>query len=184
MINRINQIMELANKEKYLVLKQAIYKEKNYYVALQVTDDEENITEKVVVFEQVNVNGQESVQKVSDPSIATLVCKYVGLVDEAQLKKCTFYRGTLGHYDGATPIKDFSVLVVFFSKADTTQLSVLREYDGEYVELLYDYKTHALAQSDEGLTRLQKLERIELLSDDKYECEVEILKSTINNEGK
>lgn len=106
------------------------------------------------------------------------------LYDEAQLKKCTFYRGTLGHYDGATPIKDFSVLVVFFSKADTTQLSVLREYDGEYVELLYDYKTHALAQSDEGLTRLQKLERIELLSDDKYECEVEILKSTINNEGK
>ena len=87
MINRINQIMELANKEKYLVLKQAIYKEKNYYVALQVTDVEENITEKVVVFEQVNVNGQESVQKVSDPSIATLVCKYVGLVDEAQLKK-------------------------------------------------------------------------------------------------
>ncbi len=87
MINRINQIMELANKEKYLVLKQAVYKEKNYYVALQVTADEENITDNIVVFEQVNINGQESVQKVSDPSIVTLVCKYVGLVDETQLKK-------------------------------------------------------------------------------------------------
>lgn len=79
--------MELANKEKYLVLKQAVYKEKNYYVALQVTADEENITDNIVVFEQVNINGQESVQKVSDPSIVTLVCKYVGLVDETQLKK-------------------------------------------------------------------------------------------------
>ncbi len=87
MINRINQIMELANKEKYLVLKQAIYKEKTYYIAIQITDDEENITEKVVVFEQVDVDGQESVQKVSDPSLATLVCKYVGLVDETELKK-------------------------------------------------------------------------------------------------
>lgn len=79
--------MELANKEKYLVLKQAIYKEKTYYIAIQITDDEENITEKVVVFEQVDVDGQESVQKVSDPSLATLVCKYVGLVDETELKK-------------------------------------------------------------------------------------------------
>ena len=106
------------------------------------------------------------------------------LYDEAQLKKCSFYRGTLGHYDGATTVKDFSVLVVFFSKADTTQLSILREYDGEYVELLYDYKTHSLVQSDEGLTRRQKQERIVLLSDNKYDCEVEILKSTISNEGK
>lgn len=89
MINRINQIMELANKEKYLVLKQAIYKEKNYYVALQVTDDEENITEKVVVFEQVNVNGQESDSKrISDAKYRNFSNdKYVGLVDEAQLKK-------------------------------------------------------------------------------------------------
>ena len=79
--------MELANKEKYLVLKQAIYKEKTYYIAIKITDDEENITEKVVVFEQVDVDGQESVQKVSDPSLATLVCKYVGLVDETELKK-------------------------------------------------------------------------------------------------
>lgn len=108
----------------------------------------------------------------------------VDLGDEAQLKKCSFYRGTLGHYDGATTVKDFSVLVVFFSKADTTQLSILREYDGEYVELLYDYKTHSLVQSDEGLTRRQKQERIVLLSDNKYDCEVEILKSTISNEGK
>ena len=100
--------------------------------------------------------------------------------DEAQLKKCTFYRGILKHYDGAASVKDFDVLVVFFSKADTTRLSVLREYNGEYVELLYDYKTHILIQSDEGLTRLQKLERIELLSDDRYDCEAEILKSLKN----
>lgn len=104
----------------------------------------------------------------------------VDLGDEAQLKKCTFYRGILKHYDGAASVKDFDVLVVFFSKADTTRLSVLREYNGEYVELLYDYKTHILIQSDEGLTRLQKLERIELLSDDRYDCEAEILKSLKN----
>ena len=41
MENRIHQVMELENGKKYVVIKQAIYKGHNYFVAARLTDDEE-----------------------------------------------------------------------------------------------------------------------------------------------
>ena len=86
MINRINQVMELADGKKYVVVKQAIYKFKTYYVCLRVTDDEENVLEELVVFEEVDYNNQKSVQKVKDQNILKLVLEYVGLLNEESLK--------------------------------------------------------------------------------------------------
>lgn len=86
MINRINQVMELADGKKYVVVKQAIYKSKTYYVCLRVTDDEENVLEELVVFEEVDYNNQKSVQKVKDQNILKLVLEYVGLLNEESLK--------------------------------------------------------------------------------------------------
>lgn len=86
MINRINQVMELADGKKYVVVKQAIYKEKTYYVSLRLTDDEENVMEELVVFEEVDFNNKKSVQKVKDQNILKLVLEYVGLLNEESLK--------------------------------------------------------------------------------------------------
>lgn len=86
MINRINQVMELADGKKYVVVKQAIYKGKTYYVSLRLTDDEENVMEELVVFEEVDFNNQKSVQKVKDQNILKLVLEYVGLLNEESLK--------------------------------------------------------------------------------------------------
>lgn len=90
MINRINQVMELADGKKYVVVKQAIYKGKTYYVSLRLTDDEENVMEELVVFEEVDFNNQKSVQKVKDQNILKLVLEYVGLLNEESLKSVNF----------------------------------------------------------------------------------------------
>lgn len=86
MINRINQVMELANGKKYVVIKQAIYKGNTYYVSLRLTDDEENVMEELVIFEEVEINGQKNMKKVKDYNLAKLIFEYVGLLNEESLK--------------------------------------------------------------------------------------------------
>ncbi len=87
MINRINQIMELANGKKYLIFKQAIYKNQNYYISVRITDDEEDILDELVVFKDVVYKDQDCMQKVDDPNLLTLIFKYVGLVNEEDVKR-------------------------------------------------------------------------------------------------
>lgn len=89
MENRINKIMELADGNKYLIYKQAIYKNENYYVAVKVTDDEEDIediesidNENVKVLHELEYEGQLSVEDVTDPDLFKLIVKYTGLEEE------------------------------------------------------------------------------------------------------
>ena len=81
MTNRINQVMELANGKKYTVVKQAVYKGNTYYVSLRLTDDEENIMNELVVFQEVDYKGQKSVEKVADQKLLSLILEYVGLLN-------------------------------------------------------------------------------------------------------
>ena len=81
MENRINQVMELENGKKYVVVKQAIYKSHNYFVTARLTDDENDILEEYVIFEEVDYNGKKSVQKVTDGNVFNMIVKYVGLAD-------------------------------------------------------------------------------------------------------
>lgn len=89
MENRINKIMELADGNKYVVIKQAIYKNENYYVAARVNDDEtdimdiENPDEKNLrVLHELIYEGNPSVEDVTDPDLFKLIIKYVGLEEE------------------------------------------------------------------------------------------------------
>ena len=84
MENRINQVMELADGRKYVVIKQAIYKGNNYFVSMRLTDDEEDVTDEIIVFQEVEHEGQKSVQKVKDPNLFSLICKYVGVLEEQE----------------------------------------------------------------------------------------------------
>lgn len=81
MENRINQVMELENGKKYVVVKQAIYKNHNYFVTARLTDDENDVLEEYVIFEEVDYNGKKSVQKVTDGNVFNMIVKYVGLAD-------------------------------------------------------------------------------------------------------
>ena len=57
MENRINSILELNNGEKYVVLNQAIYQDRNYYLVAKVTDDEKDVTGEVKVCEETIDDG-------------------------------------------------------------------------------------------------------------------------------
>lgn len=89
MENRINKIMELANGNKYIIAKQAIYKNENYYVAIRITDDESALTniqdltqDNVKVLREMLFEGRLSVEEVTDPKLFKLIVKYVGLDEE------------------------------------------------------------------------------------------------------
>ena len=99
------------------------------------------------------------------------------IYDANQMKNCIFYKGKLGwHYDSGNFHREFKVLVIFYDQYDVNKIIVLRECDGEYVELLYDRKTHLLIPDENklNLKRWQIKERILILEDNLYDCIAEI----------
>ena len=50
--NLINNILTLGNKEKYMVLNQAVYQNKNYYLVVQVSENEEEVLGKFKFLEE------------------------------------------------------------------------------------------------------------------------------------
>ena len=87
MKNRINKIFKLKNGKKYLVLKQAIYREESYCVTIGVTDDENDFTEEIVFFKEIMKDERPYMEQVKDPKLMELVAKYVGLVDPKDVAK-------------------------------------------------------------------------------------------------
>ena len=89
MENRINKIMELADGNKYIVVKQAIYKNENYYVAAKINEEETDVLdidkvseENIKVFHEVVYENEPSVEDVTDPELLKLIIKNVGLEEE------------------------------------------------------------------------------------------------------
>lgn len=76
MENLINSILTLDNDEKYMVLNQALYQNKNYFLVARVTDDEEDVLEEFKLLEETEVNGEKALQLVTDEKIIDLLTKY------------------------------------------------------------------------------------------------------------
>lgn len=76
MENLINSILTLDNDEKYMVLNQALYQNKNYFLVTRVTDDEEDVLEEFKLLEETEVNGEKALQLVRDEKIIDLLTKY------------------------------------------------------------------------------------------------------------
>ena len=81
MENRINQLMCLADGRKYAIVKQAVYRGTNYFVAARVTEDEEDVLEEFEIFEEIENNGERSVQAVKDAKLVELIARHVGLYE-------------------------------------------------------------------------------------------------------
>lgn len=77
MENRINKIINLKNGSKYLVLNQAYYKGQNYYFAVGVTADEEDVTDEFRLLEEKNVDGKLVISSVKDPETIKLLAEYL-----------------------------------------------------------------------------------------------------------
>lgn len=76
MENLINSILTLDNDEKYMVLNQALYQNKNYFLVAKVTEDEEEVLEEFKLLEETDLNGQKALQLVTDEQIIDLLAKY------------------------------------------------------------------------------------------------------------
>jgi len=77
MKNLINSILVLENDEKYVVLNQAIYKEKNYYLVAKLTSDEQDVTGDLKVIEELEQDGKTGVRLVTDKDMIQLLTKYL-----------------------------------------------------------------------------------------------------------
>ena len=82
MENRINQVMTLANGEKYIILRQAIYEDDNYYVCAKVTEDEKHVTEEFELLHEYDLDGTMVVEPVIDEELAETIFEYVGLLED------------------------------------------------------------------------------------------------------
>lgn len=77
MENRINKLLTLKNNKKYVVLNQAIYKEKNYFYVVGVTEDESDVLDEFKILEEFKKDGTTYVRTVKDRGLLDLLSKYL-----------------------------------------------------------------------------------------------------------
>ena len=82
MENRTDQIMELNGKDKYYILRQALYKGITYYLTSKLTDDEEDFTDEIIFLEKVEKDGKIFVKEVTDPKILEILAKNIKISEE------------------------------------------------------------------------------------------------------
>lgn len=79
MENRINKIVKLENGKKYYILKQAIYKDENYFVVAKVTDDGEDLEDKFAILHETKENDKTFIQFEKDPKIIQIILSHLNI---------------------------------------------------------------------------------------------------------
>lgn len=82
MKNKINKVITLANGKKYFILKQAIYKNENYYMVAEVTEDGQDLKEKFAMLHEFEKEGQEFVELVKDQKTMQILLSHLNFEEE------------------------------------------------------------------------------------------------------
>lgn len=82
MENRINQVITIEGGKKFMILHQAIYNSTNYYVCTAVTEDETDLTDDFVLFEEVKNGDKYFLKIVEDEEMAKFIFEHLDLMDE------------------------------------------------------------------------------------------------------
>lgn len=69
MENRTNQIIELGDGTKYIIVRHLVYQDESYYISNRITDDEKDLLEEVMIMHEVKKDGKIFVEKVVDPDL-------------------------------------------------------------------------------------------------------------------
>lgn len=69
MENRTNQIIELGDGTKYIIVRHLVYQDESYYISNRITDDEKDLLEEVMIMHEVKKDGKVFVEKVVDPEL-------------------------------------------------------------------------------------------------------------------
>jgi hypothetical protein len=82
MENRTDQIVEINGKDKYYILRQALYKGTTYYLVAKVTEDGEDFTDDILFLERIDAEGKSRVKEVTDPKILEILAKNIKIEEE------------------------------------------------------------------------------------------------------
>lgn len=76
MENLINNILTFEDDEKYIVLNQGLYQNKNYFLVAKVTIDEKDVTDEFKLLEETEMNGEKALRLVTDEKVIEVLTKY------------------------------------------------------------------------------------------------------------
>ena len=73
MENRTNQIIELGDGTKYIIIRHLVFKDESYYISNRITDDEKDLLEEVMIMHEVKKDGKLFIEKVTDPELLQVI---------------------------------------------------------------------------------------------------------------
>ena len=73
MENRTNQIIELGDGTKYIIIRHLVFKDESYYISNRITDDEKDLLEEVMIMHEVKKDGKLFIEKVTDPELLKVI---------------------------------------------------------------------------------------------------------------
>lgn len=79
MENRINQVLVIDENLKYLILRQAIYNNENYYVCSKIDQENDSVTDEFELLHEINEDGKTFVEMVADEKLYKLLFEKLGL---------------------------------------------------------------------------------------------------------
>ena len=73
MENRTNQIIELGDGTKYIIIRHLVFKDESYYISNRITDDEKDLLDEVMIMHEVKKDGKVFIEKVTDPELLQVI---------------------------------------------------------------------------------------------------------------
>lgn len=70
---KINEIITLENKQKFVLLNETLYNDKIYFQAMEVTENKEVIPNNVAIFEQIIEQDVTYVEKINNPKLIEIL---------------------------------------------------------------------------------------------------------------
>lgn len=77
MENRVNQVVNLANGDSYIILKQAIYKNDSYFIASKLGKDNKPMSNNITFFRQIISDNHIKLEEVNDVVLRQYLYTYM-----------------------------------------------------------------------------------------------------------
>lgn len=76
-MNKVNQVIKLEDGTKYVVLKQAVYKNENYYIASKLDENDNPLADELKFFHQLMFDGKMKVEDVTNIELIKYLYSYM-----------------------------------------------------------------------------------------------------------
>lgn len=77
MESKINKVVKLETGDKYVILKQAVYKNENYYIASKLGKDDKPIADELMFFHEIMFDDSLKFEEVDDTELIKYLYSYM-----------------------------------------------------------------------------------------------------------